>query len=432
MINMKKEILFLLFVPVLLSACLQENVNESLEGAKLGEVTNIYEVRDMYHGKELILGQKVLGGAHFIEGVVVSDPLSSNIPSGYLFIQGIDEKKPRALAFKLDGNDPVYRSLEMGDFVRIDLEGKKMICEDGNLIVKNLSGSDIEIIEKGRVVQPKSITVDALSADFEKYESSLVSINADIDPLPTQNEVLAGKHILGDAAGHYITLLVDDGADFASQKLKPSAQYTGICMYGETGEKYLRLLSGDCVQFGSGPLYKNVGGKEGANFPENFEFPLVASLEDTWKSRKIQLTTGTWTFDYCKIGDAAGKDRFNPSGKQSVQFQRDRKNDAYLEMNFDVNKGASKVTFSYGSYYKDPKCTFSLEYSTDGGKNFSKVGDFITDPDVELKVATFMLDIDGDVRFRINKIGLGATSTSKGIENGRLSIDDFAIYQNEW
>ena len=52
----------------------------------------------------------------------------------------------------------------------------------------------------------------------------------------------------------------------------------------------------------------------------------------------------------------------------------------------------------------------------------------------DYKMATFLMDISGPVRFRINKLGLGASGTKDKdgniVENGRLGIDDFAVYSN--
>ena len=42
-------------------------------------------------------------------------------------------------------------------------------------------------------------------------------------------------------------------------------------------------------------------------------------------------------------------------------------------MNFDVTEGASKVTVFYGRYGSDPKSTFRLEYSINGGTNWVTV-----------------------------------------------------------
>jgi hypothetical protein len=38
-----------------------------------------------------------------------------------------------------------------------------------------------------------------------------------------------------------------------------------------------------------------------------------------------------------------------------------------------------------------------------------------------------MVNVTGKVRFRINKLGLGASSAT--VQNGRLSIEDFSVYK---
>lgn len=414
-----------------LYSCLEEDTNWANKGSKLGEETYVYEVCDLYHGKEVTLGKKTMGGAHYISGIVISDPSSTNLPEGYMFVQGTDNKKQRGLAFSMDTNDGVYQSLKMGDAIKIDVEGTTLTRENGILVVQGLSGKQIEIIEQGIEVDPKSISVSSLAVDFSKYENMLVSVNAAISPLPPQDETLAGVHTLGDGSGQTIDLKVDDTADFSSSRVMPSAQFTGICIYGPKGEKQLKIQFDKDMAFGCGPLYTKVGGKEEANFPEDFESP-DASVKNTYASKNIELKTGLWKMDQCLFGNTPGRDRFNPTGTQAIRFQQNLTKSAYLEMLFDVESGASKVTFSYGAYYTDAASTFQLEYSQDGGETWMQTGSQISDANKTARIVTFMLDLKGNVRFRINKLGLGTTSQATGVENGRLSVDDFAIYQNEW
>jgi hypothetical protein len=103
--------------------------------------------------------------------------------------------------------------------------------------------------------------------------------------------------------------------------------------------------------------------------------------------------------------------------------------DAYVQMNFDLPNGASKVTFSYGAYYTDASSTIKLEYSQDGGVTWQQTGEKVSDASAESKVAIFLMDIKGAVRFRINKLGLGPTNGTS-VFNGRLSIEDFAVFSN--
>jgi hypothetical protein len=93
-------------------------------------------------------------------------------------------------------------------------------------------------------------------------------------------------------------------------------------------------------------------------------------------------------------------------------------------MHFDVPDGASKVTVFYGRYGADARSQIRLESSINGGTTWTIVGNPITvNADKEFRQATWMVNFTGPVRFRINKLGTGTTN------NGRLSLDDFAIYK---
>lgn len=165
------------------------------------------------------------------------------------------------------------------------------------------------------------------------------------------------------------------------------------------------------------------------NFPEAFEWPDTAA-KTHYKKADVKLKSGDWNLDQAILGALTNHDRFNPSGKQSIRMQQNRSKSAYLEMNFDLPDGASKVTVAYASYYKDAPCVWKLEYSLDQGLTWKQAGQDIGTETKELKTAEFNLDLKGKVRFRINKLGLGDGKTDPSIKNGRLSIDDFAVYKN--
>jgi len=143
----------------------------------------------------------------------------------------------------------------------------------------------------------------------------------------------------------------------------------------------------------------------------------------------IMLKTGSWKLYQSIIGNTAARDRFNEPGLQSIRMQQNLTESAYLQMNFDLPNGASKVTLWAGAYYTDAVSTFRLEYSTDGGLTWLPAGADIQCQSRGSRQETFLLNIKGNVRFRINKLGLGTTSVPN-ILNGRLSIEDIAIYSN--
>ena len=165
------------------------------------------------------------------------------------------------------------------------------------------------------------------------------------------------------------------------------------------------------------------------NFPETFESP-DTSAKAHYKKAEVKLKSGDWNLDEAILGALTNHDRFNPAGKQSIRMQQNRSKPAYLEMNFDLNDGASKVTVAYASYYKDAPCIWKLEYSLDQGITWKQAGEDVKTESKELKTAEFNVDLKGKVRFRINKLGLGDGKSDPSIKNGRLSIDDLAIYKN--
>ena len=162
-------------------------------------------------------------------------------------------------------------------------------------------------------------------------------------------------------------------------------------------------------------------------FPEDFEMP-DTSAKAKYKKADVQLKTGNWTLDQAILGAVENRDRFN--GKQSVRIHQNKENSGYLQMNFDLPNGASKVTFVYGVYYKDSPSVIKLEYSTDKGQTWKQVGSDITDANAKQKTADFVMDIKEPVRFRINKLSIETAKKESGVRDGRLSVDDFTVFQN--
>lgn len=139
----------------------------------------------------------------------------------------------------------------------------------------------------------------------------------------------------------------------------------------------------------------------------------------------ITASTGTWYLLQAILANTVLSDKINPPGKQNIRMQQNLTTSGYVQMNFDVPNGASKVTVFYGKYATDARSTFRLESSINGGTTWIAVGANITDmPDKGNKQASWAVNFAGPVRFRINKIGTGTSN------NGRLSIEDFAIYRN--
>ena len=134
---------------------------------------------------------------------------------------------------------------------------------------------------------------------------------------------------------------------------------------------------------------------------------------------------------YQAILGKEGNDRA-VSQPNAIRMQQNLSEPGYLQMNFDVPNGATKVTAWVGSYgaSSDKPAQWKLEYSQDQGVTWIQIGEDKWAISKTKELITFLMDIEGPVRFRIHKYGPGNGSTDATIQNGRLSIDDFAIYEN--
>lgn len=103
----------------------------------------------------------------------------------------------------------------------------------------------------------------------------------------------------------------------------------------------------------------------------------------------------------------------------------------YLEMDFDLELGASKLSFYYGTATEsnandvdvvNVPILVKVEYSQDSGNTWIPLGDDLQVTTTEVQyLQEYELDIEGPVRFRIGK------SDSRA----RLMVDEIAVYVNQ-
>lgn len=162
------------------------------------------------------------------------------------------------------------------------------------------------------------------------------------------------------------------------------------------------------------------------NFPESFE----TDGKKRYAIDDVTLPTGRWRLDRAIIQNQ--KYDGATSGEYSVRMIFNNTASAYLQMMFDLPKGATKVELSYRLFTLDKPCMFQVEYSTNKGRKWQPIGDLIVATDKEnYTKAVINMDIKKPVRFRINKIGLGDGAKDPEISNGRVNIDDFAVYYTD-
>lgn len=406
-----------------LAACMKEYDNPAI--GQPSPYISIEVLRQQYKGNDLILTEAAMIGAKTIRGVVISDTAGHNFPGGVFVVQDDSKGKMRGITLVQENNSPV--NVSIGDSVIVNIVNTQMVNNRGSLQIVGVKPGNINKLSGGAEVKVSSITLSQLGADFDNFESTLVQFNADIFPEAAPGTKYSGVNGLSDGLDSTISLLTLNTAKFANNSVPVSATFKGIptiqnesgTQRDSTAAKYIVMRTIQDVQFASGKLYNT--------FPEDFESP-NASEKGSYASKAIDLKTGNWTLNQAILGTTKDRDRFNPAGKQCIRMQQNLSYNTFVQMNFDLPNGASKVTLSYGSYYNDASSSWVLEASTDGGTTWTAVSDTISNASSQAKVATIMLDIQVPVRFRVTKIGLGATNGTT-ILNGRLSIEDIAIYE---
>lgn len=355
-------------------------------------------LKAMYKGEDMVLPESR------INGIVITDVDNGNHLPGYIVVQSGDHGIALALSNASD--------FKLGDSIVANITDKLLTRHDGLLQIRGTEPEKVRKISSGKVVSPRAIGVATLYNNRDAYENTLVQVLGDITPPPTDTETFAGEKQL-EELGFKVSLFTAAQASFAQERLPSNASFQGVILGKENDGVEIRMRNIQDMENASGRIYPN--------FPESFE-----THHDYQNAAFfMELPTGTWRFNIAGLRNQV-TDRI-ASGTHAIRFNLNNANPAYAQMEFDVPDGASKVTVYYARFGGDPGSTWRLEYSIDQGATWKQTGEHVTDADSEIKLKTFMMDINVPVRFRIHKLGLGTSTTT--ISNGRLNIDDFAVYQ---
>ncbi|QJD96173.1 DNA/RNA non-specific endonuclease [Mucilaginibacter robiniae] len=147
----------------------------------------------------------------------------------------------------------------------------------------------------------------------------------------------------------------------------------------------------------------------------------------------VSTITGSWNMD----GTLLGTDKSDiKDGKKDVRIQGTKNNakrNGMLTMNFDVRHLSTISIKSAFTNFSDKqrvsstvpvplKATWELQVSKDGGKNFTKMGETVTDADTILITTTYKITDTTAQRFRIVN-----TSDYNGDNRVRINIDDIVF-----
>ncbi|MDR2269887.1 MAG: DUF5689 domain-containing protein [Sphingobacterium sp.] len=407
-----------LAMSTLLTGC-KEDINEAI--GELNPEISLYTLRSLHKDADLQLNESNALGAKYVKALVVSRTENKNLPENTIAIQNSWRNQRRGMLVEVTDAS----SFKFGDSVQINIDGAKLVEKSGLMILSSVNNQQVNVFASNKNVAPLAVSVANLKAKFDEFESTYIDVTADVDPEPATGTALKGDKILMDGDKNEITLHTQDNATFAEQTIAPSASFRGIA-YREGDKLQIRMQDYSDMAYASGKLY--------AGWPETFE-ALDASVKGSYDMKEkndVPFSTGQWKLYQAILGTTAGRDRI-VSGKNAIRMQQNLSVDGYVQMNFDVPNGASKVTLWYGSYYTDRSCTFKLEYSTDQGATWKQTGESIADAhptsqSLNSKQAVFLMNVQGAVRFRVTKLGLGTSNNV--INNGRLGLDDIAIYKS--
>ncbi|MBJ6143110.1 DUF5689 domain-containing protein [Hymenobacter sp. BT559] len=410
------------------AGCLEKNIDYAA-GAPSPNVS-LEDLRQLYQGSNVVLEPSQLSGAHQVVGLVISDAAGGNVPGGpnTIVVQNKRRGVIRGIVIPLSGG--AAPALAVGDSVVVDIKGATLAKSAGALRLEGITTDRVRKVSSGNAVTARNINISTLLADMNAYDGTLVRITgASITPLPVSGTTYAGDKTLADGANNKLVLHTESAAAFATRRLPASATFVGIAVAGLDGSQapapqlWLRTAA-DAVD-PSGPIY--------TGFPESFE-AVPQAIKGSYDmntaavpDNTVQFGTGHWKLYQALLGNTSGRDRY--IGAQGIRLQQGLSVPAVVEMKFDLPNGATKVTLLYGAYYTDAASSWKLEYSQDQGATWKQTGPTITDAGNWQRTITFLMNISGPVRFRINKLGLGASSPPT-VLNGRLGLDDIAIYEN--
>lgn len=279
-------------------------------------------------------------------------------------------------------------------------------------------GAKVELVLKSNLSATLSL--------FEALESKggvLKMINVSDNNRPLTNMENRFTLIKGTFDGvNNAKVVITGGLSFTGNSLRNSNGTVLMLKNDEVYDQY-ETFFGDLMAL---PEYRT-GGSIYQGFPETFEPINAADINKFYTPETVvDLGTGKWKFNQSGLRNESA-DKI-VSGTHAWRSNFNINYSIYLAMDFDVPNGASKVSFYYGTWgttTNGAASTFTLEYSRDQGQTWLQTGNAITEAAFTAKQITVEMDIDGPVRFRIHRKGLATT----GAGNGRLNIDDFAVYR---
>lgn len=176
-----------------LAGCLKDNDEEIID--HVNTEASIYVLRSNYKGSDIRISESTLEGASTVGGVVISNHENKNLTPNTIAVQSTWRGKTRGILVQVDQAS----KYTFGDSISMQLVGSTLSGSEGALRVKDLAADKISIISKGNNKAYLPVAITNLHAKPGDFESTLISITADVDPEPSKGQTIAGEHTLVDS-----------------------------------------------------------------------------------------------------------------------------------------------------------------------------------------------------------------------------------------
>lgn len=161
-----------------------------------------------------------------IKGIVISDRVAENITSRNLVIQEIGGAGI-TVRFTATNN------FNMGDELEIDVSGIELSEFQGTLQLNNVPNANATRLGTGVNVIPQVVTIAQINANFEQYESELLTIQ-NVTITKSSGSTFTGSTTLNDGTGS-IDMFTQSYAAFAGNTFPTGVvSVTGIAQQGGT------------------------------------------------------------------------------------------------------------------------------------------------------------------------------------------------------
>ena len=232
---------FLLLFMGMMWGCKKDNY----PGAKVSPYMSIFDIRNIYKGKDVTLTTDNMFGADKIAAVVVSDHSGGNLPAGLLVVQ--DSRRLaqlRGISIPIGDAANEYTT---GDSVIINVSGGILKRVNGILQLTGIKSSAVTKVSSGIAVEVPIKKANEVLATPELYESTLISIaKAGFDASVPAGSTYAGDYMINDGFGN-ITLHTEAGAEFANDPLPFLSNFSGILFLDQNGAPQLWPRSKDDI-----------------------------------------------------------------------------------------------------------------------------------------------------------------------------------------